>query len=78
MFKYPNGLAMEIGDTVLLEHGRTSGCVELIVTTPDEMRAINVDEAGVMLISPPFGRVFLPHWSLTREPLQLVARAPKA
>jgi hypothetical protein len=33
MFKYEDGLEIMVGDSVLLEHGRTPGTVELIVTT---------------------------------------------
>lgn len=76
MFKYEDGSEIMVGDSVLLEHGRTPGTVELIVATREEMKAINVEEPGVMLKSSPFGRVYLPQWSLTEDPLRFVARAP--
>jgi len=75
MFKYEDGSEIMVGDSVLLENGRTPGTVELIVTTPEEMKAINVEEPGVMLKSPPFGRVYLPRWSLRERPIRLVSRA---
>jgi len=78
MFKYLDGSVVEVGDSVLLEKGRTPGTVELIITTAEEMKSTNVEEPGVMLKSPPFGRVYLPQWSLDQDPLHLVSRAPKA
>jgi len=78
MFKYPDGSEVQVGDSVLLENGRTPGVIELIITTHEEMRSINVEEPGLMLKSPPFGRVYLPTWSLEEDPIQLVSRAPKA
>jgi hypothetical protein len=63
---------------VLLEHGKTSGTVELVVETTAEMQAIGVTERGVMLLSPPFGRVYLPDWSLRDDPLVFVCREPAA
>jgi hypothetical protein len=78
MFKYPDGSDVNVGDSVLLENGRTPGIVEFIVVTPEEMKATNVQEPGVMLKSPPFGRIYLPKWSLQEDPLRLVSRASKA
>ena len=75
MIKYEDGSEIMVGDSVLLEHGRTPGTVELVVTTAEEMKAINVEEPGAMLKSPPFGRVYLPQWSLREIPLRLVSRA---
>lgn len=49
MFQYSNGAEIKIGDSVLLEAGRTPGIVELIVLTPEQMTSINVDEVGIML-----------------------------
>ncbi|WP_435013440.1 hypothetical protein [Xanthomonas arboricola] len=78
MFTYSDGTAMKIGDSVLLENGQTLGTIDLIVVTPSEMQAIGVEESGVMLLPPPFGRVYLPEWSLQREPLQFVSHRPSA
>ncbi|AZR23210.1 hypothetical protein [Xanthomonas vasicola] len=63
---------------MLLEHGQTPGTVELVVLTPAEMEAIGAAEPGVMLSSPPFGRVYLQKWFLQREPLQYVPHGPPA
>ena len=74
MFKYQDGSEIMVGDSVLLENGRTPGTVEFIVTTAEEMKATNVEEPGVLLKSPPFGRVYLPRWSLDEDPLRFVSR----
>ena len=76
MLAYANGSPIKVGDSVLLEHGQTPGTVELIVLTPVEMEVIGVEEPGVMLLSPPFGRVYLPESSLQSEPLQFVSHGP--
>jgi len=76
MFTYADGSPIRVGDSVLLENGQTPGTVELLVLTLAEMQAIGVEEPGVMLLSPPFGRVYLPEWSLQREPLQFVSHGP--
>jgi hypothetical protein len=78
MLTYADGSPIQVGDTVLLEHGQTPGTVELVVLTPVEMETIGVEEPGVMLLSPPFGRVYLPKWSLQHEPLQFVSHGPSA
>ena len=78
MLTYADGSPIKVGDSVLLENGQTPGTVELVVLTPTEMEAIGVEEPGVMLLSPPFGRVYLPEWSLQREPLQFVSHGPSA
>ncbi|MBO9768782.1 MULTISPECIES: hypothetical protein [Xanthomonas] len=67
---------MKIGDSVLLESGQTPGTIELIVVTQSEMQSIGVEESGVMLLAEPFGRVYMPEWSLQREPLQFVSHGP--
>jgi len=77
MFKYEDGTVIMVGDSVLLEQGGTPGTVEFIVSTAEEMKATNVEEPGVMLKSPPFGRVYLPQWSLLEDPLRFVSREPK-
>jgi hypothetical protein len=69
MLTYADGSPIQVGDSVLLEHGQTPGTVELVVLTMAEMEAIGVDEPGIMLLSPPFCRVYLPRWSLQSEPL---------
>jgi hypothetical protein len=75
MFTYADGSPLEVGDAVLLERGKTSGTVELVVVTRAEMQTIGVDGPGVMLLCPPFGRVYQPEWSLRDDPLLFVRRA---
>jgi hypothetical protein len=78
MLKYADGSEIMVGDSVLLERGRTPGIVVFIVITAEEMTAINVEEPGVMLKSPPFGRVYLPQSCLLEDPLRFVQRGPQA
>jgi hypothetical protein len=77
MFTYSDGMAVEVGDSVLIERGRTPGTVELLVCTEGEIKAMGVSEPGVMLLSPPFGRIYLPASSLGEDPLIFVSRAAK-
>ena len=75
MFKYQDGSEVLIGDNVLIEQGKTPGVVNLIITTEDEAKGINVDEVGIMLKSPPFGLVYYSkHW-LEEDPLSFISRA---
>ena len=78
MFKYTDGSEIKVGDSVLCENEKVPGIIELIALTPEEMSAINVNEPGVMVLSSPFGRLYLPAWSLEEDPLRLVARAAQA
>jgi hypothetical protein len=75
--EYADGKRIEVGDSVLIEHGRTPGTVELLVSTDAEMAAIGVSEPGIMLFSPPFGRVYLPARSLIEDPLEFVSRVTR-
>ena len=77
-FTYSDGSEIQIGDSVLLENGRTPGIVDYIVLTSEEMKSTNVEEPGIMLKSPPFGLVYLTQSWLADDPLLLVSRAPKA
>jgi hypothetical protein len=56
--KYPNGVTIKVGDTVRFEQGGATGTVEAIID--DDFANWSVDEPGVMLLSAPFGRVFIP------------------
>jgi hypothetical protein len=56
--KYPNGVEVKIGDKVLFERGSASGTVETIIDA--NFADWSVDEPGLMLLSPPFGRIFIP------------------
>jgi hypothetical protein len=55
---YPNGVEVKIGDRVRFECGETSGTVEAIIES--NFADWSVDESGAMLLSAPFGRVFIP------------------
>jgi len=56
--KYPNGVDVKVGDNVRFERGGATGTVETIIET--NFSDWSVDEPGVMLLSAPFGRVFVP------------------
>jgi hypothetical protein len=56
--KYPNGVEVKIGDRVRFERGEASGTVEAIIES--NFADWSVDEPGFMLLSAPFGRVFIP------------------
>lgn len=64
MLTYQDGKPIKVGDSVLLEHGQRRGTVELLVVTEDEMIALGVEEPCVVVLSPPFGRLYLQFWSL--------------
>lgn len=57
---YITGEPIQLGDNVLIENGRTTGTVEHIIQTDEDMKNFNVDEKGIMLKSEPFGLVFWP------------------
>lgn len=77
MFKYKDNTEVLIGDNVLLESGKTSGVVDLIVNTQAEVKAFKVDEAGVMVSLVGTGMVYLTKQWLADEPLQFVSRAKR-
>jgi hypothetical protein len=56
--KYPNGAEVKVGDNVRFERGGATGTVETIIDT--NLSDWSVDEPGVMLVSAPFGGVFIP------------------
>jgi len=56
--KHPNGVEVKVGDKVRFERGGASGTVETIIDA--DFAGWSVDEPGVMLLSAPFGRVFIP------------------
>ena len=58
--RHADGTAVQVGDQVLIEHGRTPGIVEMVIVEPNDIAEFNVGEAGVMLLSRPFWRVFWP------------------
>ncbi|GAB2583236.1 hypothetical protein GCM10027034_14220 [Ramlibacter solisilvae] len=66
---YPDGSSVAIGDQVLAEGGKVSAVVRNFIVTPEELAEWNVEEAGVMLESPPFGLLFIPASFLRAEPL---------
>ena len=56
--KYPNGVEVKVGDKVRFERGGASGIVETIIEA--NFADWSVEEPGVMLLSAPFGRGFIP------------------
>ena len=67
------GNALRVGQDLLVEHGRTVATVETIILSGEEQRNYNVDEPGVMFLSAPFGRLFIPRSFLEQDPPVLPA-----
>ena len=67
--KYPNGVEVNVGDKVRFECGRISGTVEAIIDSSFE--DLTVDEPGIMLLSAPFGRVFIPESMFVADEVSL-------
>ena len=65
---------MRVGDTVLIEHGRTPGMISELIQANADLKQWNVTEPGVMIKSTPFGLVFLPISTFTDDPIVFVAR----
>jgi hypothetical protein len=74
MITYTDGTEMKVGDSVLIERGKTSAVITLIIESVDDQKECNVKEAGVMLQSPPFGLVFLPVALFSTDPIVFVGR----
>jgi hypothetical protein len=70
--RYPCGNPVRIGDPVLIESGRTSGVIEAVIETAEDMREWQVDEPGVLVRAEPFGLVFWP--ASDSAPVILAAR----
>lgn len=71
---YLSGEQVQVGDNVLIENGRTSGVVEHIIETTEDMKSWNLHESGLLLASPIFGSVFWPI-KQTQDPVVLVSRS---
>jgi hypothetical protein len=74
MLTYASGAPVQVGDAVLIEHGRTPGTIVEVVETPAQFADLNVSEPGVMVKSAPFGLVYLPVEWLAEDSLEFVAR----
>lgn len=77
MMTYGDGMAMTVGDSVLIEHQRTPGVITHLIESAAQQSECNVDEPGVMIASLPFGLVFLPLSTLEDDPISLVQRAQR-
>jgi len=58
--KYLSGKEIVVGDEVLIERGKTTGVIDKIIESEEEMNQWNVEEPGVLIKSMPFGLVFWP------------------
>ena len=74
MISYADGTNMKMGDSVLIEHGRTPGTIFELISSAEEMRQWNVEESGVMIKSAPFGLVFFPVSLLDDDRVIFVSR----
>jgi hypothetical protein len=63
--KYPNGVEVKVGDKARFERGGAAGTVETIIAS--DFADWSVNEPGVMLLSAPFGRVFIPESMFVSE-----------
>jgi hypothetical protein len=70
MISYTDGTEMKVGDSVLIEQGRTPGIVVALIELSEQLAQWNVTEPGVMLKSPPFGLVFIPVSTFADDPIQ--------
>lgn len=66
---------MQVGDSVLVEHETVPGTITEIIESASRQKECNVDEAGVMIKSPPFGLLFLPVSTFAHDPIVLVHRS---
>lgn len=74
MIMYQDGTEMRVGDSVLIEHETVPGTITEILESASRQKEWNVDEAGVMIASPPFGLLFLPMSTFVHDPIVLVRR----
>lgn len=58
--------------------GQTSGVVDLVVNTEEEVKAFKIAEVGVLLKSTPSGLVCLTQKWLKECPLRFVSRAKRS
>jgi hypothetical protein len=71
---YKDGARIDVGDQVLFEHGQTPGEAEHVIESDEDMKYHGVEDSGVMLLSPPFGRVYWDEHAMDHDPLVLVRR----
>jgi hypothetical protein len=75
MICYQDGMEMRVGDSVLIEHGRTPGVITNLIESSAEQSESNVREPGVMIKSPAFGLAFIPTSTFEGDPVLLASRA---
>lgn len=70
---YSSGEAINVGDSVALEHGKTIGVVHAVIESAQQIHEWGLHEPGVMVEAEPFGLVFWPE-SETFDPVTLIAQ----
>ena len=65
---------MLVGDSVLIERGRTPGTIIEVIEDAVVLKQWNMAEPGIMIKSPRFGLVFLPVSSFADDPVVFVSR----
>jgi hypothetical protein len=75
MLSYPDGTQMLVGDSVLVEYGRTLGTIVEIIEETAEVRRWQLEGPGVMIKSPTFGMVLITTASFSDDPIEFVGRA---
>ncbi len=70
--RYKTGENVEVGDSVLIEHGKAPGVVNSVVETDSDMKDWALNEQGIMIESQSFGLVFCP--SSSDDPVVLESK----
>ena len=66
---------MQVGDSVLIEDGKTPGIIVEIIESDSEQKNYGMEEPGVVMESPPFGLVFWPVSVFANDPIIFLRRA---
>jgi len=78
MNSYSDGSKFLVGDHVLIERGRTPATIEYVIASDEDILHFDMSESGLMLLSAPFGRVFLPFDTMEYDPPIFVSRGSQA
>lgn len=74
MLTYSDGKEIRVGDSVVLHQGTYTGTVQHVIDSPDDIKAWQVPEVGLMIDTSFGGLVYYPGSSLTAEEIALVTR----
>jgi len=74
MISYQDGTQIQVGDSVLIERGRTPGIIIQVIESFSDLTQWNLEEPGVMIKSQPFGLAFFPVSSFDDDPIVFIDR----